>query len=71
MHEMGEIGHLHVTLPWPVHEYERLQGDGRGLLALRRAREQAAAGNADALFVRAGPVGAAGAARGDVREVDL
>ena len=23
MHELGEIGHLHVTLPWPVHEYER------------------------------------------------
>ena len=25
MHEMGEIGHLHVTQPWSVHEYERLQ----------------------------------------------
>ncbi len=25
MHEMGEIGHLHVTQPWAVHEYERLQ----------------------------------------------
>ena len=47
------------------------QGHGRGLLALRRAREQAAAGNAGALFVRAGPVGAAGAARRDVRQADL
>ena len=25
MHEMGEIGHLHVTQPWSVHEYERLK----------------------------------------------
>ena len=25
MHEMGEIGHLHVTQPWAVHEYERLK----------------------------------------------
>ena len=25
MHEMGEIGHLHVTQPWSVYEYERLK----------------------------------------------
>ena len=47
------------------------QDHGRGLLALWRAREQAAAGNAGALFVRAGPVGAAGAARRDVRQADV
>jgi 4,5-dihydroxyphthalate decarboxylase len=25
MHEMSEIGHLHVTQPWSVYEYERLK----------------------------------------------
>ena len=25
MHEMGQIGHLATTLPWPVHEYDRVQ----------------------------------------------
>ncbi len=49
----------------------RAQGDGRGLLGLWRAREQAGAGDAGALFVPAGPVGAAGAARRDVRQADL
>ena len=23
MHELGQIGHLHATLPWPVHAYDR------------------------------------------------
>jgi 4,5-dihydroxyphthalate decarboxylase len=22
MHELGQIGHLHATLPWPVHAYD-------------------------------------------------
>jgi 4,5-dihydroxyphthalate decarboxylase len=25
MHELGQIGHLHATLPWPVHAYDRAQ----------------------------------------------
>ena len=38
MHELGQIGHLHATLPWPVYALRPCaQGDGRGLLALRRA----------------------------------
>ncbi len=23
MHELGQIGHLHVTLPWPVYAYDQ------------------------------------------------
>ena len=25
MHELGQIGHLATTLPWPVHEYDRVR----------------------------------------------
>ena len=72
MEELAEIGHLHATLPWPVARLRPCaQGDGRGLLVLRRAREQARAGDAGALLVQAGTVGAAGAVRGDVRQADV
>jgi 4,5-dihydroxyphthalate decarboxylase len=38
MAELAEIGHLHSTLPWPVHCLRSCpRGDGRGLLAVRRA----------------------------------
>ena len=64
MEELAEIGHLHATLAvaGPCLR-PGAQDHGRGLLALWRAREQAAARDAGALFVRAGPVGAAGLAR--------
>jgi 4,5-dihydroxyphthalate decarboxylase len=25
VHELGQIGHLATTLPWPVHEYDRVR----------------------------------------------
>ena len=38
MHEMGEIGHLHVTQPWAVYEYEAVaKVNEKVFLELRRA----------------------------------
>ena len=72
MHELAEIGHLHATLPWPVHAYDharKVMGEDYWPYGVHENKH--AAGNAGALFVRAGPVGAAGAARRDVRQADL
>ncbi len=66
MAELGQIGHLAVSLPWCVVRLRaRARGAGRGLLELRRQREPPCARQARRLLVRPGPVGAQ--ARGSTR----
>ena len=72
LEELAEIGHLHATLPWPVHAYDHARKVmGEDYWAYGPHANKLPAGNAGALFVPAGPVGAAGAAGGDVRQADL
>ncbi len=71
MYELGQIGHLFVTLPWGVSEFERArEPHGRGLLELRPGREPPRADDLFALPPRAGDLRTQGGARGVVRGFD-
>ena len=72
MKEFEQIGHLATSLPWSVYEYERLKRVlGEDYWSYGARSQPPRAGNAGALFVRSGPVGAEIAAGGNVRALDV